>query len=373
MTPLWVTERDQPWLAELIESYSAFVGEPRRSLDAALAEHASRVPAGTAWSLALRQLDRCFRTRVVANLVPSRARMAVFQAAANRRARSIVLSEVAAEMGVTSDELEESLFADLPGHRRLQEPASPVGTGAVALSCNLAIAQEALRLSSNVVVTLQGNARAIVRHAWLRGLICTRVASAKTGPVALEISGPLSLFQRTTLYGRHLAELVPLLAWCRSFRLDADCILRGESGRFTLRPSDPIPAAAPPARYDSVLERRFAREFMRETSDWILVREPEPVRARNTLVFPDFALIHRRDPTRRWLLEIVGFWTADYLKRKLENLRAARLSRLILCIDSARDCGPDDFPADSSVLRFDKRVDVQAVLAVIEGAPAGSG
>jgi predicted nuclease of restriction endonuclease-like RecB superfamily len=36
----------------------------------------------------------------------------------------------------------------------------------------------------------------------------------------------------------------------------------------------------------------------------------------DTVIFPDFALHHRRDAGRRWLVEIVGFWTADYLARK---------------------------------------------------------
>lgn len=39
------------------------------------------------------------------------------------------------------------------------------------------------------------------------------------------------------------------------------------------------------------------------------------------------------------LLEIVGFWTADYVAKKLRRWRAAGLGRLILSIDAARNCG----------------------------------
>jgi predicted nuclease of restriction endonuclease-like RecB superfamily len=71
-----------------------------------------------------------------------------------------------------------------------------------------------------------------------------------------------------------------------------------------------------PRRYDSLLEERFAREFRRLAPAWDVIREPEPIAAAGTLIFPDFAVQRRSDPTRRWLLEIVGFfWTPDYVKR----------------------------------------------------------
>jgi predicted nuclease of restriction endonuclease-like RecB superfamily len=42
-----------------------------------------------------------------------------------------------------------------------------------------------------------------------------------------------------------------------------------------------------------------------------------------------FALQHRSNPRQRWLLEIVGFWTPDYLARELARYRTACLSNLV--------------------------------------------
>ena len=98
--------------------------------------------------------------------------------------------------------------------------------------------------------------------------------------------------------------------------------------------------------------------------------EPAPVAAQGTLIFPDFALQHRRDATRRWWLEIAGFWTADYIARKLDRLRAAGLERLILCLDASRDCGRDALPEHARIVWFRRRVDPADVLAVIEADPA---
>jgi predicted nuclease of restriction endonuclease-like RecB superfamily len=132
-----------------------------------------------------------------------------------------------------------------------------------------------------------------------------------------------------------------------------------------LASGDPIFPAAEPRLYDSRLEERFARDFRRVAPDWDVVREPEPVPAGDALIFPDFALYHRRDAERRWLLEIVGFWTADYLARKLLQYRTAHLSNLILCIDEHRNCAAGDLPAGALVVRFRRRVDAAAVLRLV--------
>ena len=86
-------------------------------------------------------------------------------------------------------------------------------------------------------------------------------------------------------------------------------MLEGQRLALELRPGDPIFPAVEPRRYDSRLEERFARDFRRLAPEWDVVREPEPVPVGSTLIFPDFALQHRTDAARRWLLEIVGFWT----------------------------------------------------------------
>jgi predicted nuclease of restriction endonuclease-like RecB superfamily len=160
---------------------------------------------------------------------------------------------------------------------------------------------------------------------------------------------------------------VPVLAWCNRFRLRAHCILREQALTLRLASGDPIFPAAEPRRYDSALEERFARDFCRIAPDWDVLREPEPVKAGNTLIFPDFALQNRRDG-RRWLLEIVGFWTPEYVARKLALLRAAGLPDLILCIDEERSCEDADLPASARVVRFRRRIDAGAVLRVVEGA-----
>jgi hypothetical protein len=301
--------------------------------------------------------------------MPSRqARAAVFlEGARSNAGRDQVLAAVASALGVGVTELQDALFADLPGEQIVGAPPQPLSPGELALRANLAIAQAFLARSTAVAITLEGNARAVVRHAKLRGLICTMRSRGGWRQPVLEVSGPYALFRRTLLYGRALGELLPLLSWCRRFRVHAECAVRGQRLTLALASGDPIFPAREPRLYDSTLEERFARDFRRIAPDWDLVREPEPVPAGDVLLFPDFALQHRND-RRRWLLEILGFWTPEYVVRKLALLRAARLSNLILCIDETRNCAAAALPPSTPVLPFRRRIDARAVVALIEAS-----
>ncbi len=367
VVPRFLAEHDHPWLRSLLDEYEHFVGRPRRELDARLREPLPRDgPAGKK-RLAIQVLARQAHGERNAVVSPRQARRLVFtEAARTRDGAAVVLTRVAASLGVTGEQLSRSLFADLPGERLVAGLEIPPSPGELALRANLALTQALLFRATAVMIEAEGNARALVRHAKLRGLICV-IAGAPSGrDTVLEVSGPLALFRHTLLYGRALGDLVPLLAWCRRFRLRAACLLEGRRLDLELRTGDPLFPANEPRRYDSQLEERFARDFRRFAPDWDALREPEPVAAGSALVFPDFALQHRHDPSRRWLLEIVGFWTPEYLARKLALYRAAGVGNLILCLDQERACAEEDLPDGALVVRFRRRVDAAAVRRLIE-------
>jgi predicted nuclease of restriction endonuclease-like RecB superfamily len=372
VVPHFLRENDYPWLRVLLDEYGRFVGRPQRELDQRLREPLPCASPPAKRRIAIHVLRREWGQRRVAAIPPRRARAAVFVEAARSDAEAdVVLAAVAASLGVTSTELREALFADLPGERLVAAPSEAWSPGDVALSANLVMAQALLFRSAAVVIEVDGNARAVARHAKLRGLICTIVPREGRSRTALEVSGPFSLFRRTLLYGRALGELLPLLAWCARFRLRANCTVRGQALTLELGSNDPILPGKEPRCYDSKLEERFAADFRRIASEWDVVREPEPVQAGDALIFPDFALQHRRDG-RRWLLEIVGFWTPEYVARKLALLRAARLANLIVCIDEARNCAQGDLAPSSRVVRFRRRIDAGHVLRLIEAERPGA-
>ncbi len=371
--PVWLGVEDHPWLRSLIDDFVRLDGRPYREVVSFLQEP-SRTPSPAGKRrMAIRTLQNlCTRDRPPIDA--SALRDAV--AAGAQRARDEhrfdrwdILETGARRFGLSATTAEELLFADLPGERRLRFPDPPPDPHLLATRTNLGLAQGLLRLASDVSLQIYGGARAIVRQVHLRRLLSTVRRTHPEG-VRLDISGPFSLFRHTTMYGRALASILPLLPWCERFDLVARCVLRGQVVSVRFRPGDPIAVGEPPRAYDSRLEERFAREFARANLDWDVVREPEPVQAGDALVFPDFEVVHRRDTSKRFLLEIVGFWTPEYLREKLDRLRAMSPVPTVLCIDRGLNCSPGDLPAHARIVWFQKRIDPGAVLAAINAPEA---
>ena len=368
--PAWLGAEDHYWLRALINDLARLDGRPYREV-ASFLQEPSRAPSPPGkrrmaiWTLQ----SLCTRDRPVLDASVLRDAVAVeAQRArdADRFNRTAVLAEGARCLGLSLAAAEESLFADLPGERRLRFPDPAPDPHSLATRTNLALAQGLLRLASEVTIELYGGARAVIRQVHLRRLLCTVRRTNQEG-VHIDISGPFSLFRHTTMYGRALASVLPLLPWCERFELVARCILRGRAVSVRMRPGDPIAVGDPPRAYDSCLEERFAREFERANLDWELIREPEPFEAGDALVFPDFALVHRRDSSKRFLLEIVGFWTPDYLRDKLDRLRVIPKVPLVLCIDRGLNCSAGELPAHARVVWFQRRISPASVLAAIDG------
>lgn len=368
--PDYLSARDYPWLRELLDTYAQLAGRRRRALVNRLRDPLSLDSPRHKRLAAMLVLDRMTDASPRPAVRPSQARAAVFAAAASSCASAAeITGRVAADLGVTTEQLERALLADIPAERIVGElgPCSPVE---LALRCNLALAQGFVRRSSKVHLELCGNAHNVVRTARLRGLICLAQHQPRSEmDVRLDLSGPLALFRRTAMYGRALASLVPTLSWCTAFRMRACARVEGREVEIQIASGDPIFPSREPRRFDSQLEQRFARDFGRAAPDWELVREPNALPVGTSLVFPDFALRHRRDTTRSWLLEIVGFWTPRYLEHKLRALREARVDNLIVCIDETLNCAEGDLPASAHVVPYRKRIDPARVLAIVDPFP----
>jgi uncharacterized protein len=88
---------------------------------------------------------------------------------------------------------------------------------------------------------------------------------------------------------------------------------------FTLTPADGLRSRVPaPKLFDSGLEERFAQKFGEIRNGWRLRRETLLLEAGERLVVPDFVFYH--DDGTVVALEIVGYWTPEYLAEKFEKL-----------------------------------------------------
>lgn len=353
IVPRWLGERDHAWIRVLLDEHERYVGRRRAELAARLREPLSARCPKAKLDLAVAVLDRLSPPRVAGPLRPRDVRAVAFHAAA-RGGPAAALAEAARILDVPPEAVDEALFADLPGERRVRSLAS-VSPAALADEVNLAIAGTLLARSSVVRVQVPDDGAALIRRARHLGLVCTVVDT----PRELSISGPFSLFRRTALYGRALAALAGELAGCEDWKLAASCSLPSGPGElvFVLGP-DLLPASRRTGIPDHPLVERLARELTSLLPDWRISRDPPPLRAAGVLAFPDLEIAHGTDPARRWYLEIAGFWTQDWLRAR------AAFEHLVVCVDSRRSCD-EDAPGAPYVVPYRQRVDARVVARIV--------
>jgi hypothetical protein len=363
--PAFVVESDYPWLSALLEERERFVGRKRSEWKLRVEDGLPLVAPRQKVLLALRMLDRLSRDRMQTDIPPRELRAALFREAARAESRAAAIHAAASKLGVPEQRMLDSLFADL-ADERLLTPIEPTSPEHLALLCNGELVAQLLGRALRVRVVARGKVRAVVRHAKLMGLLCQIRQGAAKDEVTLEISGPFALFRHTRIYARALASLVPRLSWCHAFRLEAECVMGGGNvGRLVLRAGDPIFPARELPPFDSKTEERFAKAFSKVAPDWDIVREPVAIEVGDALMFPDFELRHRATG-ERWLLEVVGYWTPEYLRTKLEALRVANIERLIVCVDEDRCCTDGALELPGPVIRYRRKVDARAVLSLVD-------
>ena len=339
--------------------------------------------------------------------------------ALDEQARASRVSSVATLLELTPAAVERVLWADVPRERPIDlRGGRPTATEVAALA-NVGLLQRALARAHSLELVIRGDASPILRGSAARGLIATAserdaavavadnaaaavpaadTAAANTASspdhaahhaaahhasahhavahrtgashaglreTVLDITGPLALCHGTAVYGRALGNLVPLLASCETFTLTIRAEARGN--HYELRVDSPalLPAAAP-RRWPLV--ERLAVDLERVGAPHgVRVRRSPPVLVQTVgrggaLVCPDLGI----DVGERvvWV-EIVGFWTPEYLARKLARYRAVGAGDVVLCVDASRACDDDDPPAGACVVRFQRRVHAQALLQLL--------
>ncbi len=363
--------QDDPWLRLLIGEFSRFEGHSRRQLLEALAGPMPGSAPQCKRRAATRILFRLWDRERTQGIAPALMREVLFRCAAQSKAtRARVHEETAFVLQIPPEQLSRWLFCDLPSQRLMQRPAEVPSPQILRQETNQAIAQATLMRAASVTVNLVGNARAIVRLARLRGLLCSVTTQANHEPPALCLSGPYALFRHTVLYGKALAELLPHLAWCNRYELRAQCRLQGRLRDVFLDENSPIVPAKEPKPFDSKLEQRLADELQQHATEWHIIREPEPLVAGKHLIFPDFLLQHRLHPERRVLVELAGFWTPEYLSQKFSRLAETNAPNLIVCVDSERACGVQAAHESLRLLPYRGHVDAKALMVRVEGLAA---
>lgn len=247
--------------------------------------------------------------------------------------------DTAAALEVTPDALQRNLYDDRPGARRLRRV--PDGDGRALLArYNLELARGVLRDATRVVLHTRGGWRDVFRAVKAAGLMHELVREGKR--YRLVLTGPAAAYLvRPARYGVRFARVLPVLARSPGWRVDAEVLRNGQPCTLQLRGRAraavgvaPIGGEPKRERYDSAWERRFVRDFRASTwaksAGWHLTRERSPLSSGGAVFLPDFTLRH--DDGREAAVELVGFWTPEYLAAKVVKVRAAGDVPLVLVV-----------------------------------------
>ena len=364
--------------ARVLDIYGDHVGEPRSSLAAAL-ERAERdaddykLVRGLAH---LAERDAAFETR--SPVPPARARRVAFDAAASvgvvtDSERETALSRAAADLGTTSEDVEASLFADRPDRRILVAFDSRWDADALCTQYDLSLAQTAL-FDAHEVRVRSSDPRRLVSAAKRLGLLY-EIEQTDDGR-ELVLTGPDALFRRTRRYGTAFARLLRSVVGAEEWALEATVDDRETERTLRLTETDlSLPGTEPVAdaaeSYDSAVEADFAARFGALDLDWALTREPEPLDAGDRVMIPDFAFDFRPpgvdESRRRVFFEIMGFWTPDYVEKKLAQVDAVEGVDLVVAVDESLGVGEDLETRGSTVLSYTDRVRVKDVVDALGG------
>ena len=377
----------------VIELFKAHDGHRRGELDEALRADEGegtdyRVRRGLAHLL---YSERCeFQTQSI--LEPEQLRDRVFAAAARVRPNlstgTKLLDDLALDLTVELErpisgaELEASLYADLKENQLVA--FEPVEAQWLLERYNLAQAQGVLYRSSELVITAHrndpGEYKLLFRYLKLFGLM-HRITGDVDAGYSIFLDGPASLFKPSTRYGIQFAKFLPAMLHASKWSLDALIHPRVQfadqsqvpEAHFTLDSSTPLKSHYAKGKvFDSILEHSFAERFEKTKTDWTLEREVDLVDLGGTVMIPDFRLVHTDG--RAVLLEIVGFWRADYLRRKFDKLRRSNRRDIVIAVSQKLNIGESGANLDGledQIVWFKGALDPKIVLEAAERLQVG--
>ena len=319
----------------LIEFYKSHIGEKKKTITVYLAELESQ---GYEYrfirGLSL-LLDRKSNFICNSKINPVDLRKKVFQITQQQgtpttpEKRQKIIKTISTELALPTETIEEQLYADLDTELTLETFKAPTASELLQ-KYNLSLTQTLLFECSELDFKTSGNWQRLFYTIKKLGLI---YEVTQENGFHVKIDGPSSLFKLTKRYGTNIAKLLPTIIANQEWTINAKILWKytNEICNFniehtkqgTLMQIDNFQ----PVTYDSTTEENFANQFKAVNPGWHIKREPEPILAGHQVIIPDFSL---EKAGLKIYLEIVGFWTEEYLQRKMEKLGKVNVKMLLI-------------------------------------------
>ena len=277
---------------------------------------------------------------------------------------------IAERLGRPWPEIEAALYADVPDFHRLSMFRDYPDEASFLARYNVGQLQVALNDAEELEITAGADFKTILRHAKLARLLHE---IERVGPARYRIlfAGPASVLRGTRRYGADLARFLPAVLACEGWRLRARLRTPWDgTATLELSPTDGYASHLQALHvFDSSVEEKLAARFGDAQEGWRLIPEGAILHHGQRAFVPDFVLRH--EDGRELMLEIMGFWTPDYLEKKLETLRA--FAHAPILIAAAEKNAPEAWLADPprNVLLYKSVVRVKALMAKVAELAGG--
>ncbi len=326
---------------QLIEAYKHNIGKKKRTLkkvaddleDEGYSYHLVR-------GLSL-LLDRKSVFKCTSQTDPTELRRRIFQTtgkngpATTPEQRKSIIASVASQLKISTEQLQESMYADLDSELALQD-FYPVSPQKLLEEYNLSLTQTLLFDATELKFTVSANWQKIFFKTKKLGLIYD---AYKDNGFWVKIDGPASLFKLTRRYGTAIAKLLPAIIASPKWTIEAKILWKFTNEIYTFKLESwkhaPLFGTQQTTEsFDSYVEEDFSKRFQALNFDWQLKREPEPVIAGQHVLIPDFSF--EREGTKLYM-EVVGFWTTEYLLRKIAKLKKTK-APILVAVDETLAC-----------------------------------
>ncbi|MGG6241484.1 DUF790 family protein [Nodosilinea sp. AN01ver1] len=275
---------------------------------------------------------------------------------------------------VSVADLRQGLYADRQDNHILIEFDAPT-PDALIHRYNLSQTQGVFYKASDLVMHLYrndpGQYKLMFRYLKLFRLMTYIEGDADQG-FTITIDGPASLFKPSTRYGVDIAKLIPAILHVSKWRLTATLQMKDsytqqvKPRQFSLDSDCGLVTHYPPGKtYDSMIEESFVSRWPAKTP-WRLEREVDLVPLPGSVMIPDFRVVH--PDGREYLLEIVGYWRPEYLRKKFAQVRKSGCDNLILAVSerlNLENAGVDMANVPAQVVWFKTKLQPKVVLEVL--------
>ena len=322
--------------------------------------------------------------------------------------RQDIIRLIANQMHLSSGEVETMMWSDIDDNLVLTQFDS-INPKDLILWYNLSLAQTLLFKCTRLEFYVKGGLywkqvlRNVKRYGLMYNLECSSDCEGDdndhdydNNSVKCILEGPLSLFKMTDRYGTSMAKLLPSIIATPTWRISGSILRKTNDGQKiyqfelssentkeflrsiydTINQNDDYDAVNGKQDYiyDSSIEAIFAKRFHQHFNkkskfEWKISREPDPLIADGKAMIPDF-LFERFG--RKVYLEIVGFWTKEYLERKTAKLKALFDTNtniknktnvdLLVAVNSDLACSQIKTISTDKIFTFKKNVSIKPIL-----------